>query len=380
MVPCASHLALTSLADSTWNTSTNSRPMILRFCSGSATPARWPMNWSSASTRITFTPRFLANMSITILPSSRRSRPWSTNTQVSWSPMARWISAAATDESTPGQAEDHLIAADLGADLLDRFRNIVGHIPVRLAAADLVHEAAQHGLALHRVRHFRVPLHTVEAALLVGHGGDRAAWRVAHQLEAGRHVQHLVAVAHPHFQHAVAFVGDEVGDAVEHLGVAAGAHFGVAEFAHQAVLDLAAQLGRHGLHAVADPQHRHAQFEHGVRSARGVAFQGRAVAARQDHAGGAVVAHELVADVVGEHFGEHAGVAHAAGDQLGDLGAEIEDEDFRVHGMCAFKMKTSVRNERSAARHSWRGSSWPGAARARKTKTPAAWRPPACKV
>ncbi|MNT19908.1 hypothetical protein D3C72_1551950 [compost metagenome] len=59
------------------------------------------MNWSSASTRMTFTPRFLANMSITILPSSRRSRPWSTKTQVSWSPMARWISAAATDESTP---------------------------------------------------------------------------------------------------------------------------------------------------------------------------------------------------------------------------------------------------------------------------------------
>ena len=35
------------------------------------------------------------------LASFRRSRPWSTNTQVSWSPMARWISAAATEESTP---------------------------------------------------------------------------------------------------------------------------------------------------------------------------------------------------------------------------------------------------------------------------------------
>jgi hypothetical protein len=27
-------------------------------------------------------------------------------------------------------------------------------------------------------------------------------------------------------------------------------------------------------------------------------------------------------------FGKHAGFAHAAGDQLGDLGTEIEDEDF----------------------------------------------------
>ena len=226
------------------------------------------------------------------------------------------------------QAEDHFIGADLLADLVDRFGDVVGHVPVGLAAADLVHEAAQHRLALHGVRHFRMELHAVETALLVGHGGDRAARRVAHQLEAGRHVEHLVAVAHPDLQHAVAFVGDEVVDAVQQRGMAARAHFGVAEFAHQAVLDLAAQLRGHGLHAVADAQHRHAQLEHGLRRARRFAFQRGAVAARQDHAGGAVVAHELVADVVREHFGEHAGVAHAAGDQLGDLGTEIEDEDF----------------------------------------------------
>ena len=46
-------------------------------------------------------PRCRANISITCAASSRRSRPLSTKTQVSWSPMARWISAAATDESTP---------------------------------------------------------------------------------------------------------------------------------------------------------------------------------------------------------------------------------------------------------------------------------------
>ena len=33
-----------------WNTSTNSRPMILRLASGSLTPARWPRNCSLAST------------------------------------------------------------------------------------------------------------------------------------------------------------------------------------------------------------------------------------------------------------------------------------------------------------------------------------------
>ncbi|MNU46932.1 hypothetical protein D3C71_358050 [compost metagenome] len=230
-----------------------------------------------------------------------------------------------------GQAQDDVVGAHLRADFFHRFADVVGHVPVRLAAADFMHETAEHGLALHRVRHFRVELHAVELALFIGHGGDRAARGVAHQLEAWRHFQHLVAMAHPHFQHAVAFVGNEVGDTVEQLGVAAGTHFGVAEFAYQAVFHLATQLGRHGLHAVADAQHGHAQLEHGLRRTRRVAVQGGIVAARQDHAGGAIVAHELVADVIREDFGKHAGIAHAAGDQLGDLGTEIENEDFRMH-------------------------------------------------
>jgi hypothetical protein len=91
--------------------------------------------FDDVSMRSTLTPRFLEIMSIPILPSSLRSRPWSTNTQVSWSPIARWISAAATLESTPpGQAQDHLVGADLLADFGDRLADVVRHVPVRLAA------------------------------------------------------------------------------------------------------------------------------------------------------------------------------------------------------------------------------------------------------
>ncbi|CAB4396813.1 unnamed protein product [Rhizophagus irregularis] len=86
--------------------------------------------------------------------------------------------------------------------------------------------------------------------------------------EAGWHVEDLVAVAHPHAQHAVAFVSDEVVDAVQQGRMAACAHFGVTEFAHVPVFNLAAELGSHGLHAVADAEHWHAQFEHGC-GARG---------------------------------------------------------------------------------------------------------------
>ncbi len=75
--------------------------MILRLASGSETPASLPMKSSVASTWITVTPRFSAKVFMTCFASSSRSRPWSTKTQVSWSPIARWISAAATEESTP---------------------------------------------------------------------------------------------------------------------------------------------------------------------------------------------------------------------------------------------------------------------------------------
>ena len=50
-----------------------------------------------------------------------RNSPWSTNTQVSWSPIASWISTAATAEiDAAREAADHPRLADLGADALDR--------------------------------------------------------------------------------------------------------------------------------------------------------------------------------------------------------------------------------------------------------------------
>jgi hypothetical protein len=47
----------------------------------------------------------------------------------------------------------------------------------------------------------------------------------------------------------------------------------------------------------------------------------------------AEVAHEGVGHVAGVDLAVHMRLAHAAGDELGDLGAEVEDEDFLVlHG------------------------------------------------
>ena len=75
--------------------------MILRFVSGSDTPANRPRKRSAALTRI----RFISNCSLktvsTWSPSSLRSRPWSTKTQVSCLPTALCTNTAATEESTP---------------------------------------------------------------------------------------------------------------------------------------------------------------------------------------------------------------------------------------------------------------------------------------
>ena len=110
--------------------------------------------------------------------------------------------------------------------------------------------------------------------------------------------------------------------------MAARAHLGVAELAHLAGLDLAAQLRGHGLHAVADAQDRHAELEHDLRRARRLLLGDRGVAAREDHAARIERAHELSVNVVGMQLAVHAGFAHPPRDELGDLGAEIEDEDL----------------------------------------------------
>lgn len=79
----------------------NSRPMILRFSSGSLTPSNAARNWSWASTTLSCAPVAATKSFSTCSTSPLRSRPWSTNTQVSWEPMARCTSAPATAESTP---------------------------------------------------------------------------------------------------------------------------------------------------------------------------------------------------------------------------------------------------------------------------------------
>src|SRR5512135_2351839 len=85
------------------NTSMNVLPIILRFFSGSSTPARRERKASEASTYFKFRP-ILENVSWTRLPSPFLRTPLLTNMHVNWSPTALCTSAATTEESTPPES------------------------------------------------------------------------------------------------------------------------------------------------------------------------------------------------------------------------------------------------------------------------------------
>ena len=234
--------------------------------------------------------------------------------------------AATLRVHTARQPEDDLLVADLGTDAFDRLGDVVAHHPVGPGAADAEHEALEDRLPLGGVRHLGMELDAVESASFIRHPGNRAARRRGHQREAGRQRRHLVAMTHPHGQHAVAGRGAEVLDPLEQPGVAMGPYFGVAELAVRTGLDLATLLHHHREHAVADAQHRHAQLPDRLGGAQVVGLVGTGVTAGENHALDRVLAGVLanpgVADVAGMDFAVDVRLTHAAGDELGDLGSK----------------------------------------------------------
>ena len=165
---------------------------------------------------------------------------------------------------------DHPALADLLADLLDRLLPERAHGPVAAAADDLADEIAQQRRAVRRVHHLEMELRGVEFARLVGDHRDRRVRRGRDRAEAWRQLGHPVAVAHP----------DRIflallPDAVEQLGIFRDLDLGAAELAVMPALDLAAELLRHRLLAVADAEHRHAGLVDRLRRERRILVEHR---------------------------------------------------------------------------------------------------------
>ena len=178
-----------------------------------------------------------------LLALSARIRPWSTKTQVSWSPIASWISTAATAEfDAAGKAADHPALADLGADRLARLGAERRHRPVALQPRDLVDEIADQPRAVGRVHDFGMEHQAVIAARLVGDQRVGRVLRSRDAREARRQAGDAVAMAHP----------DDVAlarlpHALEQRARVADLDLGAAEFAVVAALDAAAELLGHAI-------------------------------------------------------------------------------------------------------------------------------------
>ncbi len=170
-------------------------------------------------------------------------------------------------------------------------------------------------------------LHAVVAALVVEHAGDRAARGAGQDVEVFRHLGDLVTVAHPYVEAKQAVGVDVVFDAVQQAAFADHVDTGITEFTQLGTFNLAAQLLGHGLHAVADTEDGHAQFKYGLRAARAVGFVHGLGATGEDDAFRCEFADRFVVHVERVQFAVHTDFTHAAGDQLGVLGTEVEDQD-----------------------------------------------------
>jgi hypothetical protein len=91
--------------------------------------------------------------------------------------------------------------------------------------------------------------------------------------------------------------------------------------------DLPAQLLRHGVHAVADPEHWNPAFEHVAWSEGGSRVIDTGRAAGKDEALGTECGDLGPWGVVGHYFAVYLALAHPPGDEHAVLGAKVEDDD-----------------------------------------------------
>ena len=225
------------------------------------------------------------------------------------------------------QPADHPVETHLLLDLEDHLGLEMRHRPVALAAADFQGEIAQEPRTIGRVDHLHVELGGIELPRLVGDGGKGRAFAGGDHLEAWRNGGDPIAVTHPNLV-ALAHIPYAVEQRIGGLDL----DEGLAEFAVVRAFDLATQLGAHGLLAVADAEDGKPALEHplGRAGRRLVMHRGRA--SRQDDALEPRPVQCLFSRLERHDLRIDPGLADAPGDELCDLGAEVDDQDTVLHG------------------------------------------------
>ncbi|MNP24921.1 hypothetical protein D3C76_1177070 [compost metagenome] len=174
---------------------------------------------------------------------------------------------------------------------------------------------------------FRVELHAIEAFFFVCHNGKRAAFGAGNGHEVRRNGGHFVAVAHPHIQHRFAFSGQGIFDPANQGAVGQYFDLRVTKFTLVRGLNVAAQLHRHGLHAVAHAKYRNASFKHILRCAWAVVLGGAFRAAGKNDAAWVEFTDLCFRDIPCPKFTVNAEFAHATCHQLCVLRTEIQDKN-----------------------------------------------------
>ena len=162
-----------------------------------------------------------------------------------------------------GQAADHPAGADLGADARDGLLAEGRHGPVARAARDVAHEVAEQLRAVRRVHHLRVELHGVELAAPRPPPTAKGAFSdtASTSKPAGSLVTRSPWLIQTGYFSPTCQTPWNSGLSVQDLDL------GAAELGMMPALDLAAELRRHGLLAVADAEDRQAGLEQLLRRA-----------------------------------------------------------------------------------------------------------------
>ena len=220
------------------------------------------------------------------------------------------------------QRADDLALADLLADRLDRVLAVGAHRPVALDAGDVVDEVAQQPGTIGRVHHLGVEHDAVHLALDIAEDGEGRAFRLAEHLESLGQGDDAIAVAHPHL---VALAG--LPEALEQRTVLLDLDEGAAELAMVRAFGDTTHLHAHGHLAIADAEHRHAGVENDLRRARAADIRRRGGTAGQDDGLGIDALERRFGRLERHDLGKHTRLADAAGDELGKLAAEIDNQD-----------------------------------------------------
>ena len=158
-------------------------------------------------------------------------------------------------------------------------------------------------------------------AAVVGNGGLGRVGGVGQPHESLRQALHRIPVAHPH-RGSLAHVVEQIGGIVHEQGRLA--VLGPAGCDHSP-----AELLHHQLHAITNPQHRDAQVPDRRVAQWRPRFIHRTGPATEDQAPGCQPGQLGRGGGVAHHQREHLGLPHAPGNQLGVLGAEVENHDRR---------------------------------------------------